>query len=91
MTKTIQREDGSTDPPVYSIIYYNRHTCNYGNGEHTPFVIDSSNFSKEDIITRAARQKAASFEDYERQMHHSAPSSVDFDMLREFGMETDQH
>ncbi|KAF3321858.1 putative WRKY transcription factor 70 [Carex littledalei] len=89
--KTIQREDGSTDPPVYSVIYYNCHTCNYGSGEHTPFVIDSSNFSKEDIITRAARQKAASFEDHERQMHHSGPSSVDFDMLRKFGMETDQH
>lgn len=72
---------------MYSVIYYNRHTCNLGSGEHTPFIIDSSNFSKEDIITRAARQKAASFEDYERQMHHIAPSSVDFNMLREFGME----
>ncbi|KAJ4795998.1 hypothetical protein LUZ62_047244 [Rhynchospora pubera] len=81
-TKTVQQEDGTTDPPMYSVIYYNHHICNHGSSEGSPFVIDSTNFSTNETLISTASQETASFDAY-------APSSMELHMLEEFSMETD--
>ncbi|KAJ3703176.1 hypothetical protein LUZ61_006881 [Rhynchospora tenuis] len=83
-TKTVQREDSNTDPPMYSVIYYNHHICNHKSSEYEPFVIDSTNFSTNETSSSTASQETASFEAY-------ASPSMELHMLDEFGMETDQH
>ncbi|KAJ3669087.1 hypothetical protein LUZ60_011037 [Juncus effusus] len=92
-TKTVQQVEGTADPPVYSVIYYNHHICNLGgnnnNSSNTPptFSISPTSFPKRETspISNTSNQEIKNIHLYDPQLHDgSSSSSMDMGMMDGF-------